>query len=122
MSADRDRSGTGAPLSGTGAAVGISRQIVVVSGLAGAGKTTAARALEDLGFFVVDNLPPQLIETLITMADTGAATSATNPVAGANPLQRLAFVIDAREAAFLRQFAPTWDKLRKQGQHQLMLV
>ena len=36
------------------------KKIVVLSGLAGAGKSTAARALEDLGFFVVDNLPPPL--------------------------------------------------------------
>lgn len=88
------------------------KQIVVLSGLAGAGKTTAARALEDLGFFVVDNLPPQLIETLITMADSG----------GGGGLKRLAFVIDVREAAFLCEFPPTWDRLRKQEQHDLMLV
>lgn len=88
------------------------KQIIILSGLAGAGKTTAARALEDLGFFVVDNLPPQLIETLITMADSG----------GRGGLERLAFVIDAREASFLREFAPTWDRLRKGGQHDLMLV
>src|SRR5687768_6463642 len=94
------------------AAAAVSRQIVVLSGLAGAGKTTAARALEDLGFFVVDNLPPQLIETLVTMADSS----------GGGALQRIAFVIDAREATFLKEFAPTWDRMRKSGQHQLMLV
>lgn len=87
------------------------KQIVVLSGLAGAGKTTAARALEDLGFFVVDNLPPQLIETLITMADSGGTG-----------LQRLAFVIDAREVSFLKEFPPTWDRMRKGGQNELMLV
>lgn len=87
------------------------RQIVVLSGLAGAGKTTAARALEDLGFFVVDNLPPQLIETLITMSDSSGGA-----------LQRIAFVIDAREASFLKEFPPTWDRLRKGGQHKIMLV
>lgn len=87
------------------------KQIVVLSGLAGAGKTTAARALEDLGFFVVDNLPPQLIETLMTMADSGGTG-----------LQRLAFVIDAREASFLKEFPPTWDRMRKSGQNELMLV
>ena len=86
------------------------KQIVVLSGLAGAGKTTAARALEDLGFFVVDNLPPQLIETLIAMADTGHSS-----------LSRLAFVVDAREAGFLREFPSTWDRLR-QGGHRLLLV
>ena len=52
-----------------GAAARDPKQVVVISGMAGAGKTTAARALEDLGFFVVDNLPPMLIETLITLSD-----------------------------------------------------
>ncbi|HEY4220641.1 MAG TPA: RNase adapter RapZ [Myxococcota bacterium] len=88
------------------------KEIVVLSGLAGAGKTTAARALEDLGFFVVDNLPPQLIETLVNMADN----------MGNDGLRRLAFVVDAREATFLRELGPTWDRLRKAGQHKLMLV
>jgi UPF0042 nucleotide-binding protein len=98
----------GGPVRSTEAAA---RQIVVLSGLAGAGKTTAARALEDLGFFVVDNLPPQLIETLITMSDSSGGA-----------LQRIAFVIDAREVSFLKEFPPTWDRLRKKGQHQLLLV
>jgi RNase adapter protein RapZ len=88
------------------------KRIVVLSGLAGAGKTTAARALEDSGFFVVDNLPPQLIETLITMADRGGA---------GRGLDRLAFVIDAREMSFLQDFPPAWDRLRSAG-HTLLLV
>ncbi|MCC7072026.1 MAG: RNase adapter RapZ [Deltaproteobacteria bacterium] len=86
------------------------KQVVVISGMAGAGKTTAARALEDLGFFVVDNLPPTLIETLLTLSDSSGGG-----------LSRLAFVIDAREPQFLKDFGPTWDRLRAAG-HQLMLV
>jgi UPF0042 nucleotide-binding protein len=93
-----------------GAALREPKQIVVVSGLAGAGKTTAARALEDLGYFVVDNLPPQLIETLITMSDSSGGE-----------LSRLGFVIDARELQFLKDFPPTWERLRS-GPHQTLLV
>lgn len=93
-----------------GAAVRDPKQVVVVSGMAGAGKTTAARALEDLGFFVVDNLPPTLIETLISLSDSSGGV-----------VSRLAFVIDAREPQFLKDFGPTWDRLRSAG-HQLMLV
>ncbi len=77
------------------------KQVIVLSGLAGAGKTTAARALEDLGFFVVDNLPPQLIEPLITMAGAGASEAR----------RKFAFVVDAREASFLREFPTTWARL-----------
>jgi RNase adapter protein RapZ len=90
------------------------KQIVLLSGLAGAGKTTAARALEDLGFFVVDNLPPQLIETLIHLADTAGG-------GGGDGVKRLAFVADAREQAFLQGFPETWARLRASG-HKLLLV
>jgi UPF0042 nucleotide-binding protein len=86
------------------------KRIVVLSGLAGAGKSTAARALEDLGFFVVDNLPPSLIETLLRLSDESGGER-----------QKLAFVIDARDATFLKDFGPTWDRLRE-GEHDLTLV
>lgn len=98
------------PRTSEGAAARDPKQVVVISGMAGAGKTTAARALEDLGFFVVDNLPPTLIETLISLSDSSGGG-----------LARLAFVIDAREPQFLKDFGPTWDRLRAAG-HQLMLV
>lgn len=86
------------------------KRIVVVTGLAGAGKTTAARALEDLGFFVVDNLPPQLIETLVNLSDSSGGE-----------LRRMAFVVDAREAKFLKEFGPAWDRLRSSG-HEVSLL
>jgi UPF0042 nucleotide-binding protein len=86
------------------------KRIVVVSGLAGAGKTTAARVLEDLGFFVVDNLPPMLIETLVTLADSAGGKQRT-----------LAFVVDAREADFLADFGPAWDRIKGAG-HDATLV
>ena len=87
------------------------KQVVVLTGLSGAGKTTAARSLEDLGFFVVDNLPPQLIEPLIAFADSAAGDGR----------RRLAFVIDAREAAFLRDFPEAWERLQASG-HRLLLL
>jgi UPF0042 nucleotide-binding protein len=83
------------------------KKIVIVSGLAGAGKTTAARALEDLGHFVVDNLPPQLIEPLLALSGDGR--------------DRLAFVVDARDATFLRGFPDVWTRLREAGHDVLVL-
>lgn len=78
-----------------------SKRIIILSGMAGGGKSTAAKALEDLGFFVVDNLPPQLLETLIALVDQSGSE-----------VRRLAFVVDAREATFLKGFMPIWKRLQ----------
>ncbi len=42
-------------------------EVTLVSGLSGAGRSTAAKVLEDLGWFVVDNLPPELLEGMINL-------------------------------------------------------
>src|SRR3954451_18918761 len=62
---------------------------VIITGLSGAGRSTAAKCFEDLGFFVVDNLPPVLIETLVELGShsEGAVT-------------RLAVVMDVRSRGF----------------------
>jgi UPF0042 nucleotide-binding protein len=77
------------------------RRFVILTGLSGSGKTHAVRALEDLGYFCVDNLPTQLIPTLAELAsrdDTG--------------LEKIALVVDVRERNFLRQFPRTFEKLK----------
>jgi len=43
--------------------------IVIITGMSGAGRSTAANALEDLGWYVVDNLPPALLPTMLDLAD-----------------------------------------------------
>jgi UPF0042 nucleotide-binding protein len=65
-------------------------RILVISGVSGAGKTTAVHALEDLGFFCVDNLPPPLLPAFIELA--------TRP---GSELDQVALVMDARERHFL---------------------
>jgi RNase adapter protein RapZ len=62
---------------------------VVVTGLSGAGRSTAAKCLEDLGYFVVDNLPPELITTVV---DLGSRTRGA--------VTRIAVVMDLRSRAF----------------------
>ena len=59
--------------------------VVVLTGLAGAGRSTAAKALEDLGFFVIDNLPPKLLGQAAELADVADGARA-----------RLAVAIDSR--------------------------
>jgi UPF0042 nucleotide-binding protein len=74
---------------------------VIVTGLSGSGKTHAIRALEDLGYFCVDNLPTQLIHTLAELAGRDGAG-----------LDRVAIVVDVREGGFLKQFPPEFRKLK----------
>lgn len=86
------------------------KKLVVISGMAGAGKSSAARAFEDMGFFVVDNLPPQLINTLIQLSDSSG-----------DELRKIALVCDARETTFLKAFEPIWNQLR-QTSHETNLL
>lgn len=61
--------------------------IVIITGMSGAGRSTAANALEDLGWYVVDNLPPALLPTMLDLADRAS-------------LPGVAAIIDARSAGF----------------------
>jgi UPF0042 nucleotide-binding protein len=74
---------------------------MVVTGLSGSGKTHAIHALEDLGYFCVDNLPTKLIPTFAELCTQSEAR-----------LERVAIVVDVRERGFLSQFPPIYRKLR----------
>jgi len=74
---------------------------MVLTGLSGSGKTHAIHALEDLGYFCVDNLPTQLIPTLAELCSRDESG-----------LDRVAIVVDVRERGFLSQFPPVYRKLR----------
>ena len=67
-------------------------RLLIISGVSGAGKTTAMHALEDLGFFCVDNLPPPLLPAFIDLI--------TRPDA---EMSQAALVMDAREGHFLQE-------------------
>ncbi len=64
-------------------------ELVVVTGMTGAGRSTAAKELEDLGFFVVDNLPPQLVPDVVRLVDESQGE-----------LQPVAVVVDVRSGSF----------------------
>jgi RNase adapter protein RapZ len=64
-------------------------ELVVVTGMTGAGRSTAAKELEDLGFFVVDNLPPRLVPDVVRLVDESQGV-----------LQPIAVVVDVRSGAF----------------------
>jgi RNase adapter protein RapZ len=75
--------------------------LVVITGLSGAGRTTAAKALEDLGFFVIDNLPPSLIERVFELAAVPGST-----------VDRIALVVDVRGREFFGDLRTAIDKMR----------
>jgi RNase adapter protein RapZ len=86
-------------------------RIVLVTGLSGAGKSTATKALEDLGFFCIDNLPVMLLPKLLELVSHGAS----------DEVQRIAIVVDAREGRFLDSTPAALDEVRKEG-HQLEVM
>ena len=64
-------------------------ELVVVTGMTGAGRSTAAKELEDLGYFVVDNLPPSLLPEVVRLVDESHG-----------PRQPIAVVVDVRSGSF----------------------
>ena len=77
------------------------RRFVILTGLSGAGKTQAIRALEDLGYFCVDNLPTTLLPTMAELASRADAG-----------LEKVAIVVDVREGGFLKQFPRVFKRLQ----------
>ena len=106
----RRRKGATSPRRRRGQAIA-GANLLVITGLSGAGKSHAIRALEDLGFYCVDNLPTALIPVL---ADLSLHEDADNP--------KVAVVVDVRERRFVRLFPQTWRRLRARPGLQPMLV
>jgi UPF0042 nucleotide-binding protein len=79
-------------------------EVVVVTGLSGAGRSTAAKCLEDLGYYVVDNLPPSLIAAMV---DLGSHTS--------GEVTRIAVVVDVRSRAFSADLRSVIGELDERG-------
>lgn len=79
-------------------------EVVVISGLSGAGRTTAARCLEDLGWFVVDNLPAELIGTMVDLG-----------VKAGGAVNRIAVVLDVRARVFTADLAGVVKSLDARG-------
>ena len=86
-------------------------RIVLLTGMSGGGKSTAIRALEDAGWFCIDNLPVLLVPKLLELVVHGAS----------DEVHRLALVIDAREGRFLDQTPQAVDEVRRAG-HRLEVV
>lgn len=77
-------------------------EIVLITGMSGSGKSVALHALEDMGYYCVDNLPPELLQPLVTLEQTHQAS-------------RLAIAMDVRSATSLPQVPALLASLRQQG-------
>jgi UPF0042 nucleotide-binding protein len=82
---------------------------IVLTGLSGSGKSQAIRALEDLGYFCVDNLPITLIPTLARLTTRG-------------DIAKVAIVVDVREGNFLALFPKIFRQLRKMPRLNPVLI
>jgi RNase adapter protein RapZ len=87
-------------------------EVAVITGLSGAGRSETAKAFEDLGWFVIDNLPPALIKTMMQLA-----------LAAGNDIERIALVIDARGGKFFSEASEELQKLRRDvGNYRLVFL
>ena len=86
-------------------AVGAPAELVVITGLSGAGRSEAIHTFEDLGYFCIDNLPPALLSRLVELT-----------VLPGSRIHRVAVVCDMRSMEFFGTLLEELDKLEKSGQ------
>lgn len=79
-------------------------RVVIITGLSGSGKSTALRALEDIGFYCVDNMPVVLLAKFLEIQSDPA-----------KEISQVAMVMDLREQAFLEKYRRIFVQLRKKG-------
>lgn len=86
-------------------------ELLIVTGMSGAGRSTAANALEDLGWYVVDNLPPQMLRPLLELTELAAGV-----------LPKVAVVVDVRGRDLFANLPEAMQALRERRQIQLMFL
>lgn len=89
----------------------LKRELIIVTGLSGAGKSVAIQSLEDLGYFCVDNLPPILLPKFIELMAERTPS-----------LHKVAIGIDLRGREFFQNFIEEIDKIKQDGQVELNIL
>lgn len=85
-------------------------EVVIITGMSGAGKTVAVDALEDLGYFVIDNMLPTLAGKFVDVIEHSGE------------FKRMAMVMDSRAKGFYDQLAPVIDQLRQRSDLDLRVL
>ncbi|MBM7787277.1 RNase adapter RapZ [Tenggerimyces flavus] len=85
-------------------------ELILVSGMSGAGRSSAADVLEDLGWFVVDNLPPELLPTIVKLLGGGDG-----------PVSKIAVAVDVRSGSFFAALQSGLEALRARGVRPTLL-
>lgn len=85
--------------------------VLIVTGMSGAGRSTVANALEDLGWYVVDNLPPQMLRPLVDLA-----------VHPGSALPKIAAVVDVRGGKLFADLALIIDELRDRATVRVLFL
>jgi UPF0042 nucleotide-binding protein len=78
--------------------------MIIITGLSGSGKSTAIDALEDAGYFCVDNMPVVLLPKFLELRSSSVSE-----------VQKLAFGMDLREKEFVKEYQTIFNKLREEG-------
>ena len=79
-------------------------EVIIITGLSGAGKSQAVNCMEDLGYYCIDNMPPRLIGEFLSLAETGTSG-----------IDKAAFVVDIRQRNFFEDLKECLENLRKEG-------
>lgn len=86
--------------------------LTIVTGMSGAGRSATAKCLEDIGYFVIDNLPPSLISKVVELG-----------MQGAMPAQKLALVVDVRGGRVFDELLESLGSLSRSGvEHNLIFL
>jgi UPF0042 nucleotide-binding protein len=89
----------------------VSREMLIVTGMSGAGRSTVGNALEDLGWYVVDNLPPQMLKPLVDLAGhTGEA------------IPKVAAMVDVRGGTLFADVLDALEILRRKTQVRVLFL
>ncbi|MDQ0338483.1 UPF0042 nucleotide-binding protein [Caldalkalibacillus uzonensis] len=86
-------------------------ELMIITGMSGAGKTVAVQALEDLGYFCVDNLPPVLIPKFLELIEQSAST-----------MNQVALVMDLRGREFFDALFQALDQLKVNDQFNYQIL